>query len=150
MIVGNASGLRCLTVFVPSNSAFRSRSKHSGVKCSEQTRLCLGTGGSFKQNLTSRCFKRSGFLSGRVKKLTPYLISMSLLQQPNSIQCIISCTCAEVTPPILHVKRNELMTSSFKMATHYTITPPTLLLLAIRRVNDVNHSHWYLSSEPYI
>ena len=30
-IIGNAAGLRRLTVFVPSISAFRSRSKHSGV-----------------------------------------------------------------------------------------------------------------------
>ena len=103
-IVGNASGLRRLTVFVPIRSAFRSRSKHSGVKCSEQTRLCLDTGGSFKRNLTSHCFKGSGFLSGRVKKLTPRLMSMSLLQQPKATQCTI-CTCTEVTPPLLHVKQ---------------------------------------------
>ena len=103
-IVGNASGLRRLTVFIPSSSAFRSRSKHSGVKCSEQTRLCLDTGGSFKRNLASHCFKRSGFLSGIVTKLTPRLMSMSLLQQPKAIQCTI-CTCTEVTPPILHVKQ---------------------------------------------
>ena len=103
-IVCKASGLRRLTVFFPSSSAFRSRSKHSGVKWSEQTRLCLDTGGSFKRNLTSHFFKRSGFLSGRVKKLTPRLMSMSLLQQPKALQSTI-CTCTEVTPSILHVKQ---------------------------------------------
>ena len=91
-IVGNASGLRCLTVFVLSISAFRSHLKHSGVKCSEQTRLCVDTGGSFKRNLTSHFFKRSVFLSGRVEKLTPHLMLMSLLQQLKAIQCTISCT----------------------------------------------------------
>ncbi len=44
-IVGNASGLRRLTVFVLGSSAFRSRLKHSGVRCSEQTRLYLDKSG---------------------------------------------------------------------------------------------------------
>ena len=140
-IVGNASGLRRLTVFLPSSSAFSSHSKHSGVKCSEQTRLCLDTGGSFKRNLTSYYFKKSGFLSCRVKKLAPRLMSMSSLQQPKAIQCTISCTCAEVTLPLYCTRNNEFMTSSFTMAAHKTVT--TLTVQAStgnqKRVSAVNH-----------